>query len=86
MNSQHIIIEKHSNTAATVSFLLALIGFVFSLIPILGWISLPLWVLAIIFGIAGLFKKYYRGMAIAGISVGIFTFVYKIVFLQSLFG
>lgn len=81
----HIIFEKRTNTAATISLLLALIGFVVSLIPILGWLSLPVWVLAIIFGVVGIFKQYKRWMAITGIIVGIFTFFYKISFLQALF-
>lgn len=84
--SHHIVLEKKSNTAATVSITLATLGFVFGLIPLFGWLLLPVWLLAIIFGIVGLFKEYKRGMAIAGITMGILTFIYKIYFLQALFG
>lgn len=84
--TEHIIIEKRTNTAATISVTLAILGFVFSLIPFIGWFLLPVWILSILFGIVGLFKQYKRGMAIAGITLGIFTFIYKIAFLEALFG
>lgn len=84
--THHIVLEKRTNTFATVSIALAILGFVLSLIPILGWFLLPVWILAIIFGVVGLFKQYKRGMAIAGIAIGAFTFFYKIVIIQALFG
>jgi uncharacterized membrane protein len=59
----HIIFEKRSNKAAIVSISLAILGFVFSLIPFLGWFLLPVWIMAILFGIVGLFKSYKRGLA-----------------------
>lgn len=85
-NKHIIVFEKRSNTAAIVSISLAILGFVFSLIPFLGWFLLPVWIMAIMFGFVGLFKSYRRGLAISGILIGMFTFIYKIVFLQSLFG
>jgi hypothetical protein len=84
--TQHLIVEKRTNSAASISIGLAITGFVFSLIPFLGWFLIPVWVLAILFGIIGLFKQYKRGLAITGIAIGIFTFIYKISFLQALFG
>jgi uncharacterized membrane protein YfhO len=84
--TQHIVIEKRSNSAASISIVLAIIGFVFSLIPFLGWLMIPVWLLAILFGFVGIFRQYKRGLAIAGIAIGLFTFVYKISFLQALFG
>jgi uncharacterized membrane protein YfhO len=84
--TQHLVIEKRTNSAASISIALALIGFVFSLIPFLGWLLAPIWILAILFGVIGLFKQYKRGLAITGIAIGIFTFIYKISFLQALFG
>lgn len=84
--SQHIVIEKRSNSAASISIALAIIGFVFSLIPFLGWFLAPVWILSILFGLVGLFRQYKRGYAIAGISIAFLTFVYKIAFLQALFG
>ncbi len=81
----HIIFEKRSNKAATVSISLAILGFVFSLIPFLGWFLVPVWIMAILFGFVGLFKSYKRGLAISGILIGLMTFMYKIVFLQTLF-
>lgn len=84
--ADHIIVEKRTNTAATVSVAFAIFGFVFSLIPLFGWFLLPVWIMAILFGVVGLFKSYKRGMAIAGIAIGIITFVYKVSILQALFG
>jgi hypothetical protein len=84
--THHIIFEKRSNTAAIVSISLAILGFVFSLIPLLGWFLLPVWLMAILFGIIGSFKSYRRGLAISGIVIGLFTFMYKILFLQALIG
>lgn len=85
MEKHLIIFEKRSNKAAKLSISLAILGFVFSLVPFLGWLLLPVWILAILFGIIGLFKSYRRGLAITGILIGIFTFLYKIVVLQALF-
>ncbi|MEH7336669.1 hypothetical protein V7161_29000 [Neobacillus drentensis] len=82
----YIVIEKQSNKAAKVSISLAIIGFVLSLIPILGWILLPVWIMAILFGIVGLFNSYKRGLAISGILIGLFTFMYKALILQAIFG
>ncbi|WP_335871259.1 hypothetical protein [Bacillus sp. 2205SS5-2] len=75
--TQHFIIEKRTNSAASISIVLALIGFVFSLIPLLGWLLVPVWILAILFGVVGLFKQYKRGLAITGIAIGFFTFFIK---------
>jgi hydrogenase/urease accessory protein HupE len=85
VQKHHIILEKQSNAAAKISISLAILGFVFSLIPILGWFLLPVWIMAILFGIVGLFKSYKRGLAISGILIGVMTFMYKIVFIQTLF-
>ena len=82
----HLVIEKQSNTAAKVSIFLAIIGFVLSLIPILGWILLPVWIMAILFGVVGLFKSYRRGLAVSGILIGLFTFMYKVLIIQAIFG
>jgi hypothetical protein len=84
--THYIIFEKRSNTAAVISISLAILGFVFSLIPFLGWFLLPVWIMAIMFGMIGSFKSYRRGLAICGIVIGLFTFMYKILFLQALFG
>ncbi|TMN21801.1 hypothetical protein [Lentibacillus cibarius] len=84
--SEVIAVEQRSNTAAVVSISLAILGFVFSLIPLFGWLLLPVWILAIVIGIIGLFKQYNRGFAIFGIGIGLFTFIYKFSFLQALFG
>ncbi|GAA0435264.1 hypothetical protein GCM10008983_09810 [Lentibacillus halophilus] len=84
--SEFITAEPRSNAAAIVSISLAILGFVFSLIPFIGWFLLPVWVSAIAIGTLGLLKQYNRGMALFGIGIGLFTFIYKISFLQALFG
>jgi hypothetical protein len=86
MENNHIIIEKRTNSAAKISIALSIIGFVLSLIPFFGWLLMPVWILAILFGVLGLFNPYKRGLAVGGIVIGGLTFVYKIIFLQALFG
>ena len=83
---EHIIIENKSNTAARISITLAILGFVLGIIPLIGWLGIPIWILAILFGVVGVFNQYKRGLAIAGIVIGLVTFVFKISFLQFLFG
>jgi thiamine transporter ThiT len=85
LESHHLIVERKSNTAASLSIVFAVIGFILSLIPLLGWFSLPVWILAILFGVIGVFKQYKRGSAISGIVIGLLTFIYKIFFIQVLF-
>ncbi|GHI00021.1 hypothetical protein [Neobacillus kokaensis] len=85
-HEHHIIFERRSNKAAGISITLVILGFVFSLVPFLGWFLLPFWIIAILFGIVGLFNSYRRGLALSGIAIGLFTFIYKIMFLQALFG
>ncbi|MFC7395555.1 hypothetical protein [Scopulibacillus cellulosilyticus] len=84
--THHIAIEKNTNTYATVSITLALIGFAFGLIPVFGWLMFRIWMLAIFYGAVGLFKPYKRGLATAGIVVGALTLIYKIAFFHALIG
>ncbi len=57
---------KSSNGIGTAGFVLALIGFFFGLIPIIGSIiEAPIWILGVIFSIIGLFGQP-KGLAIAG--------------------
>lgn len=83
---EHIIVENRSNTAARISITLAILGFVLGIIPLIGWLGIPIWILAILFGFVGVFNQYKRGLAIAGIVIGFITFVLKISILQLLFG
>ncbi|BDH63166.1 hypothetical protein MTP04_32960 [Lysinibacillus sp. PLM2] len=79
---QHVV-EKETNAAASLSILLAVLGFILSLMPLVGWILAPFfWVLAILFGMVGLHKEVNRGAAILGIAIGLVTFMYKIALMQ----
>ncbi|RKJ20758.1 hypothetical protein D7X33_45335 [Butyricicoccus sp. 1XD8-22] len=77
-----MVIEKQTNAAAAVSFSNAILGFFLSLIPLVGWLFAPVWVIAILFGMVGLSKNYNRRLAVYGIVIGLFTFAYKIILFQ----
>ncbi|ADU28936.1 hypothetical protein [Evansella cellulosilytica] len=72
-----IIVEKESNGMAVTALVLGIVGLVIGLIPFIGWFMLPLWFLAIIFGLIGRTKHYQRGMANAGIILGLIAVIYK---------
>ncbi|MFY3791373.1 hypothetical protein ACOQFO_06715 [Ureibacillus sp. MALMAid1270] len=85
MNSQHIIVEKRTNTAASLSLFLSITGFILGIIPIIGLlITTPFCLLAIIFGIVGLFKEYKRRTAIIGIVIAGLSFFYHFQIMSSL--
>jgi uncharacterized membrane protein HdeD (DUF308 family) len=84
--TQHILIEHKTNTAATVAITLSIIGFIFSLIPFFGWLLLPVWILAILFGIVASFNPYKRGTAITATVIGVLTIIYKFAIIEALFG
>lgn len=79
-NRETIIIQNQSNGAATTALVLGIIGFIVGLIPYLGWFMAPVWLLAVIFGLIGMRKKYKRGTAIIGLIFGILGAAYKIGF------
>ena len=62
--------EKKSNGLGTAGFVLALVGFILGIIPVLnfvGWICL---VLGFIFSLIGVFKQP-KGLAIAGLIISL---------------
>ena len=79
-NKETVYIQTESNSAATTSLVLGIIGFIVGLIPYIGWFMAPVWLLAIIFGLVGMRKKYKRGTAIIGFIFGLIGAAYKIGF------
>ncbi|MGN5650333.1 hypothetical protein [Bacillus sp. Brlt_9] len=79
-NQQTIVIHNETNTAATASFVLGLIGLIIGFIPYIGWFMAPVWFLAIIFGLIGMRKQYKRGTSLAGLILGLLGAGYKIGF------
>lgn len=59
--------EKRSNGVGIAGFILALLGVIFSWIPILNWI---LWIIGLILSFVGVFKKP-KGLAIAGLCLSL---------------
>ncbi len=59
------------NGMGTAGFILALLGFFLSWIPILGWI---MWLLGLIFSIVGLFKEP-KGFAVAGLIISLISLI-----------
>ena len=82
LNDKGVVINKQTNAAATVSFWIAVLGFFLSLLPFVGWVFAPIWMIAILFGMVGLAKGHNRRLAMYGILIGLFTFAFKIVLLQ----
>lgn len=76
-NRETIYIQTESNGAATTSLVLGIIGFIMGLIPYIGWFMAPVWLLAVIFGLVGMRKKYKRGTAIIGFIFGLLGAAYK---------
>ena len=76
-NRETIYIQTESNGAATTSLVLGIIGFIVGLIPYIGWFMAPVWLLAVIFGLVGMRKKYKRGTAIIGFIFGLLGAAYK---------
>ncbi|MFC4075469.1 hypothetical protein [Salinithrix halophila] len=75
-----VIQTPEGNGLATAALVLGIIGLVIGIIPFVGWLVFPLWILAIIFGAIGARKKIKKGQAIAGIVLGTGTFVLKVGF------
>lgn len=72
--NQTIIIQQgppRSNGIGTDGFVLALIGFLFFWVPLVGWIA---WLLGLILSACGMFKKP-RGLAIAGLVISVFSLI-----------
>ena len=67
--------QRKSNGMGTAGFVLALIGFFFSWIPILGWV---IWFLGVLFSAIGVFRTP-RGMAIAGLCISFIGLIFLIV-------
>lgn len=66
--------QRKSNGMGTAGFVLALIGFFFSWIPILGWV---IWFLGVLFSAIGVFRTP-RGMAIAGFCISFIGLIFLI--------
>jgi len=68
---QHLPIPRPTNGWAIAGFILGVLGLGF-LIPVIGWFSVPLVILALVFSILGLRRASYsdapyRGLALAGL-------------------
>lgn len=75
---QTIIVNQapKGNSIGTAGFVLAIIGVIFSWVPVFGWIA---WVLGLIFSFVGIFKEP-KGLSIAGLVLSLIGIVILIVF------
>lgn len=62
------------NGLGIAGFVLALLGLLFSWIPVFGWV---LWVLGVVFSFIGVFKVP-RGLAIAGLVISFIGLIFLI--------
>lgn len=79
------------NGMGTAAFVVGLIGLLIAIIPFLGIAAFPLAVLAIVFGMIGAFRAdrgeaNNRGMAMAGLVLGILAFLWIILVLSVVTG
>jgi hypothetical protein len=72
----------NKNGLGTAGFVLALIGFFLSWVPVVGWI---IWLLGAIFSIVGVFRLP-RGLAIAGIVLSFIDLIILVVVVGGLAG
>ena len=70
------------NGMGTAGFVLALVGLIFSWVPVLGWI---LWILGLIFSIIGVCRKP-KGLAIAGLIISCLYIILVTVVIGAIFG
>lgn len=63
----------------TAGFVLALLGLVFSWVPVLGWI---LWLLGLIFSFVGVFRQP-KGLSIAGLVISCLGLIVLIILLAA---
>lgn len=82
---QVVIVEKKGNGMGTAGFVLALIGFILSLIPVVNFISWLPWLLGLIFSIIGIFKPK-KGLAIAGLIISLLWVISFFVLAAMIFG
>ena len=82
---QTIIINQqpsNSNTLGVIGFVLALISWLFSCLPFVGFL---VWFLGALFSILGLFKKP-RGLAIAGVIISFIGLIIIVLLVGGLIG
>ena len=80
-NNQNAAMPQ-KNGMGTAGFVLALVGLIFSWVPVLGWI---LWILGLIFSIIGVLRKP-KGLAIAGLVISCLYLIVVVIILGAFFG
>ncbi len=75
--------QRSSNSLGTAGFVLALLAFLFSWLPVLNVVAWILWLLGLIFCIIGLFKSP-RGMAIAGFIISFIDIIIFVIVMKNL--
>lgn len=68
------------NVCALISFICGIIGIMFGVIPLFGWLFAPLWIIAIVCGIFGREQLRHKILANIGLILGIVIVIYKIGF------
>lgn len=71
---------KKSNGLGIAGFVLALVGLLFSWIPVFSWV---VWALGLVFSFIGIFRRP-RGLAIAGFIISIIDLIILIAFIGTI--
>ncbi|MCU6761239.1 Uncharacterised protein [uncultured Roseburia sp.] len=66
---------ENKNTAAIIALVLGLVGIIAWLIPLFGY---PVTIIAIVFGVKGRKIDFQKGMATAGLVLGIIFLVFSV--------
>lgn len=74
----HVFVEGgRSNGMGVAGFVLALLSFLFSWIPLVNFVDIILWPLGFIFSFIGLFKSP-RGLAITGLILSLLSIMFGV--------
>ncbi|MDO5043973.1 MAG: hypothetical protein Q4E22_01570 [Coriobacteriia bacterium] len=71
-----------SNPMGVAGFVIALVGFFLSWVPVLNWI---LWILGIVFSGIGIFREP-KGLAIAGVAISFLDLLIILILIGTIFG
>lgn len=77
--------KSESKGFGVAALILGICGIIGAWIPILNWFSIPLGILALIFGIIAVVKTIAKGLGIAGIILGGLTIV-VFIFINAILG
>lgn len=77
-----IIQQPQRNRVATLSLFFGVFGFLLGIIPVIGWLAIPMLLLSFVLGLVGLLGKVNKVAAFSGIMLSTLMIAYKLWFVQ----